>query len=149
MSDSVARLVVVDTSVAVKWFVDDTEDNVAEARELLEAHRLGHTHVCAPAMLPVELINALLWKGLGAGELTEVAEVLEGLRIALFSSDAASLGRAAAIATSERMTIYDALFPALASELGCVLVTADRKQANTRSCAVRLLRKDGAGDGAP
>jgi len=140
VTDGVAGLVVVDTSVAVKWFVADAEEHVAEAHALLEAHRLGHTHVCAPAILPVELINALLWKGLDAGELAEVAEVFEGLRIALFASDAASLGRAATIATDERLTIYDALFVALAAELGGELLTADRRQAGIRSCTVRLLR---------
>jgi predicted nucleic acid-binding protein len=142
MSDDVAGLVVVDTSVAVKWFVAEAEESVAEAQALLEGHRLGRTHVCAPATLPVELMNALMWKGLDADQLTEVAQVFENLRIALFASDAAALGRAAAIATGEGLTIYDALFVALAAELGGELVTADRRQARTRSCDVRLLRAD-------
>src|SRR5450759_1735112 len=142
MADDVAGLVVVDTSVAVKWFVAEAEESVAEAHLVLETHRLGRTHVCAPAALPVELMNALMWKGLDAGELAEVADIFESLRIALFASNAAALGRAAAIATSEGLAIYDALFVSLAAELGGELVTADRKQAGTRSCAVRLLRAD-------
>lgn len=143
VADAPAALVVVDTSVAVKWLSADGEDGVAEALEVLEAHHAGRTTICAPALLPIELVSALMWKGVDADGLAAAAGVVEDLRLALFAPDAELLGEAARIAVRERLTIYDALFVALAAELGCAIVTADARQARTRSCPARLLR---AGD---
>jgi predicted nucleic acid-binding protein len=43
------------------------------------------------------------------------------------------------IALEYDITVHDALFAALAAQLECELVTADRRQANVRKCRVRLL----------
>jgi predicted nucleic acid-binding protein len=53
--------------------------------------------------------------------------------------DDALLIAAVRIAEAERLALYDAVFIALAVALDAELVTADRKQAATRSCRVRLI----------
>jgi predicted nucleic acid-binding protein len=46
---------------------------------------------------------------------------------------------AARISAEERIALYDATFVALAERFEAQLVTADRKQARTRRCGVRLI----------
>jgi len=46
---------------------------------------------------------------------------------------------AAVLARRHELTVNDALFPALAIQLGCELVTADRAHARVNECTVRLL----------
>ena len=79
--------VVIDSSVAFKWF-DATEYGADVAVELLREHERDAT---------------------------------------------------ALIAHAERLALYDATFIALASWLDADLVTADRRQAQTDSCRVRLI----------
>ncbi len=137
---TITRLVCADSSVAFKWFCSDEESSVAEAIELFANHAAGRLTLVAPAHLPAEVLNALARRpGVDADRLAVAAEGLAESGIVFPAWDAALLADAARLARAHRLTVYDALFPALAIQLQCELVTADKAQARVRDCAVRLL----------
>lgn len=139
MSATPIPLCVVDSSVVYKWFNADAETSVAQARALLEEHRVGTRLLAAPAHMPAEVINALRYAGLGEADLQLAAQALDAAEIVIAPLDGELLAASASVAAQYDLTIHDALFAALAIQIGCELVTADRKQARVRECPVRLL----------
>jgi len=61
------------------------------------------------------------------------------LHIEFVEPDDALLASAASLAVRHRITVYDAIFAALARQLGCELVTGDRKLAASGACKLRTL----------
>ncbi len=113
---------VVDASVALKWFVE--EQGSVQARDLLA----GKTALVAPDLLIAEVCNGA-WKlerlgVLGRGECETIAAEIGGLfdRIAELAPLAP---RATAIARSVDHPVYDCFYVALAERLDGRLVTAD------------------------
>lgn len=119
--------VVVDSSVAYKWYYRNDELGVEIADELLADHLAGRVILAAPTTLPVELANALRYSALQPERVSEIIDLIGAARIQLFHTSTEALRRAAKLAFEHNISIYDALFLALAEELGCPLVTADRK----------------------
>lgn len=135
-----ARYVVVDSSVAFKWFCSDDESSVDEALALFADHISGRVTLVAPAHLPAEVLNALGRRSkVTSAQLATAAEGLAESELVYPAWDRDLLIEAAVLARKHKLPIYDALFPALAVQLGCELVTADRAQARLRECTVRLL----------
>ena len=115
---------VVDTSVVLKWYVEEPESDRAEA--------LIGGELVAPDLILVEVANAL-WKKVMKGEITSdhARGVLPQLSQAVVLHPAAELAEPALEAALElRHPVYDGLFLALANELDAVLVTADRRLIN-------------------
>ncbi|OQA46200.1 MAG: tRNA(fMet)-specific endonuclease VapC [Chloroflexi bacterium ADurb.Bin325] len=119
--DALGR-VVVDASVAIKWFVP--EIHAAAARRLL---REGLT-LLAPDLIWAEVANAL-WRKWREQELP--AEAVEGIlddfrRYPLHITSGESLYDVAwPVAQGSGRTFYDSLYLALAMSNGCPMVTAD------------------------
>jgi predicted nucleic acid-binding protein len=136
MSDAV-RLVV-DSSVAVKWFVAEGEAGVAEALTLLDGHLSRRCVLAAPSHLLLEVLNALSSRGLDEPDLRAAARSLLGAQLELTPAEQLA-EKAAGIAATHGLTVYDAAFAALADELGCDLVTEDRRLAESGACRARGL----------
>ena len=124
---SSAKLVV-DASVAVKWYVP--EGDSAKASALLgRGERL-----LAPDLLTAEMGN-ILWKKVRRGELTTdeaeaiVDAFLSTSPLTLYPSHRLLRG-AFDIATAFQRSVYDALYLALAVAEHCRLLTADERLAN-------------------
>jgi predicted nucleic acid-binding protein len=117
-------MLVVDASVAVKWFLDEPGDR--EARALVERSEA----LIAPELIVAEVLNAI-WKRLLAGD----ADIRQGPRVAAVLpkvlAQIRSLGplaaRALEIAAELRHPAYDCFYLALAEERRAKLVTADRR----------------------
>jgi predicted nucleic acid-binding protein len=140
MSTSDARYVVVDSSVVFKWFCSEEEDFVDDALALFAEHLAGRVILAAPAHLPAEVLNALgCRKGITASRLVTAAEGLAESELLYPAWDRDLLSGAATLAREHRLTVNDALFPALAVLLDCELVTADRAHRRVTECPVRLL----------
>ncbi len=137
--ESEPRLLVVDSSVAVKWFVHENESGVPAALSLLEGH-LEQRHVlAAPAHVQLEVLNALRYRGLSERYLLEAADRLELARLKWFSIDRPLARLAIALACKHSLSIYDAVFAAVALHMDCELITDDRQLLESGACAVRAL----------
>lgn len=130
--------VVIDSSVAFKWF-DATEQGSDVAVQLLHEHKRDETALLAPAHLHLELINTLTCRGVEPHEVEHAVRFLADADLLIAPLDEALLVDAARIAYAERLALHDAAFIALAARLDAELVTADRRQAATRSCRVRFV----------
>lgn len=140
------RRLVVDASVAYKWFFPEEDAEVAGS--LLDRAERGELELIAPEFLILELLN-IIWKQLRRKAITvEQSEralaALPALEIR-WEWDMPHLGAAYGLATQCGNTVYDALYLALAEAEDAVLLTADGglcAQAREGGLAerVRLLR---------
>jgi len=135
---SSGRPVVIDTSVAFKWF-DTTESGADIAARLLAAHGRDEVALIAPAHLPLEILNIPTSRREPVSRIEEIIDSLADADLLIAPVDDALLISAIRIAEAEHLALYDAVFIALAAALDAELVTADRKQAATASCRVRLI----------
>lgn len=122
---------IVDTSVAVKWFV--VEDGRDAAVELLTSD----VPLLAPDLILVETASALRRKVAegrlpGAGAMAALDELADG-PVDLVPTPPL-VRRAVELADRTGISVYDACFVALADRRGVSLVTADERLAR----AVRL-----------
>lgn len=117
-------MLVVDASVAVKWFVD--EPGTAEALELFTES----TRFIAPELVIAEVAN-VLWRHLARGELEtpQVAHIPEALpRVFAELRPLAPLSsRALKIGTDLGHPVYDCFYLALAEAERTSMITADRR----------------------
>ena len=133
--------VVIDSSVAFKWF-DATEDGAAEALDLLRAHQRDEIELVAPAHLTLEVVNVLVSRKASPDELERGIRFLADTDLLIAPVEEWLVVEAARVATSEHITLYDAVFVALAAALDAELVTADRQQGSTTACRVRLIGEE-------
>ena len=122
-----AAKLVVDTSVFIKWIKTRDEALVEEARRLL-AEVEGHAvEVHVPALLLYEVGNIMLMKTrLSAVGLVRMIGQLTALPFKIAPPAIPLLERAGQVGRRFSVTFYDASFLALALDLGCPFVTADR-----------------------
>jgi predicted nucleic acid-binding protein len=119
--------IVVDTSVLIKWFKTRDEELLNEAKQLLEEIERRRVEVHVPALLLYEVGNILLLKTrLGLSALEAALDGLESLPFVVAPPATPLLKRAVSLGRQLSLTFYDASFLALAVELDCPLVTADR-----------------------
>jgi predicted nucleic acid-binding protein len=120
--------VVVDTSVAVKWFIP--ENHSAEAGRFLGAGFWPHI----PVLLYSELTQTIWKKVYQRKEIAteDGREILRDLMVIPLQVHPVTplLEQALDIALATGRTVYDSLYLALAVSLDCKLVTADQKLYN-------------------
>jgi predicted nucleic acid-binding protein len=118
------KKVVVDASVAVKWFVPEIHS--AAAARLLDPAIVLY----APDLITAEVGNTL-WKKVRRAELVrgEADEILEAFGALPIEIRPSSVLLAAAfeLAIAFDRTVYDSLYLALAVAENCALVTADAR----------------------
>lgn len=121
------KAVVVDASVAAKWFLPEP-DAPAALRLLTARHRLA-----APDLIHAEFGN-VVWKLHARGTLdaNEASDMIDDfLSMPLEIHDSTYLlAPALQIAIATHRTVYDSLYLALAIELGGTVVTADARWVN-------------------
>jgi predicted nucleic acid-binding protein len=119
---------VVDASVAVKWFVP--ENNSAEAVRLLGARFWPHI----PVLLYSEVTQTIWKKVYQRKDIAEEdgREILHDLMVITLQVHSVTplLEQALDIALATGRTVYDSIYLALAVSLDCKLVTADQKLYN-------------------
>jgi predicted nucleic acid-binding protein len=130
---------VVDASVALKWFVPEVHSDAAV--RLLESGLA----LCAPDLVLPELANTL-WKKTRRGEISgdDASSILDAftkLDVEIIPS-AHLVPPALMLASSLDRTVYDTLYLTLAIARRGVLITADRKfhLAVTASEVARYIR---------
>lgn len=120
--------VVSDASVALKWFHEEGEAEVEDARALLDAYADGHLALHVLDLTSYEIGNALL-RGRPRLSADRVATVLESLADICPSLTLSAVELRAATFLAERhgLTLYDAAYAAAAQARGGVLATVDRQ----------------------
>ena len=129
------RLVVLDSSVGVKWFRDEAGSDTA--RSLLVGHRAAKHQIVVPAHFMHEVTaTALRAYGLRAAE--ETWDALSAARLTVVDLDDRVAREAFRQCRALGCAFYDALPAAVASLIGAKLYSADRR-AHGAFPAVRLI----------
>lgn len=119
---------VVDASVVIKWFVPEIHSDAA--RRLLSAPH----HYLSPDLLFPEVGNTI-WKKVRRGELTADEGQQLAADVMTVAVDIVSTRRlmidAHALAVTIGVTVYDAMYLALAVRLETQLITADERLSRT------------------
>ena len=131
------RAAVLDTSVAVKWFI--REEDSEKAADLRHAHGRAEILLHAPDILLLELTNALRYSPLvSAEEIPQALRLFPGLGIIIIPFDLDALISSVTLSMEHDLAVYDAYFLALAQTLEMPLITADQRMLS------RLTTEDGA-----
>ena len=119
-------LLILDTSVVLKWFLEKDEPDVARARKLREAFLSRRCTLGAPDLLLVEVANALTAGHRSSPEeVSEAIETILKIGLHLFELQFPTLVKAIGLASTHRVTVYDSCFLAVAIASDGLLVTAD------------------------
>ncbi len=115
---------VVDASVLVKWFME--EEGRDRALALRQLHTSRRSAIYISELTFLEILNAIRYSPKSNEEDgAEALHILQNLRLQVKPIDFDLLRKANAIAWAYKVTIYDALYVALAELLGYPLITAD------------------------
>jgi predicted nucleic acid-binding protein len=131
---------VIDSSVAVKWFIPEVYS--IEARRILDEYQSGEITLLAPDLINAEIGN-IIWKkhvlqGLDAADAQAVLDEFRALQFT-FTPTSDLLDEAYKLAVRYRRTVYDSLYLALSERLNCQCVTADEKLVNAVGSSVPNL----------
>ncbi len=120
---------VLDTSVVVQWYSPEKELHVEKAIELLKKYeKIGLEKIIIPDLLVLELSNAMLvGKGLGFNEVEQILSDFYGLGLTIVAVDLQTVALAIKIVKEHKVTIYDAVFLAIAQLYECRLLSDDLK----------------------
>lgn len=138
--------VIIDASVALKWYIEESESHVA--RRILD----GDEPLAAPDLIIAEVCNAA-WKAVRRNVMTAVqADAMAYQLPRLFEALLPAAGLAAAamhIARRLDHPVYDCFYLALAEQRDARMVTADRRliarlQDTVWEPRVRVLTDTGA-----
>jgi predicted nucleic acid-binding protein len=118
------KKLVVDASVAIKWFVPEIHS--AAAARLLDSEIV----LCAPDLIGPQFGN-ILWKKVRRAEITrqEADQILGAFEKVALETHPSRVLLAAAfeLAVALDRSVYDSLYLALAVAEECALITADAK----------------------
>ena len=119
--------IVLDASVALKWF--HTESDTPRADAIRTALMEGTISVRVPDLILYELTNALVWKVKTDPRLAiEMLTAIEQLPWLIITPTQKILKTAATIASEYKISVYDATYVALITDdSDRKLVTADEK----------------------
>ena len=124
--------VVIDCSVAAKWFVGG--HHWEKALSILKSHRTETLTLLAPDFIQVELAN-VLWKLQRGGhlKLQFAQEALNEFSTIEITYTVATelLADAFALAVKHKRSVYDSLYIALSVRAGCPMITADERLYNS------------------
>lgn len=126
---------VIDASVAAKWFLPPAQETLTEEALLLfEEYVKGAARFVVPDLFWPELGN-ILWKAVRLKRITgrSAERALNGLQERRIPTEtsASLLNYAFAIATAFDRTVYDAMYVALSVSSDAPLVTADERLVNS------------------
>jgi predicted nucleic acid-binding protein len=129
---------VIDASVAVKWFSTQGESGVPQAVQILESIDQNDSEVMVPDLFFYEVANALAYKKiLSLKDLQTAISDMFSLGMKVIPVDSILLSQSMDIARRYSITVYDAFYTTIAAANRCPLVTANpRHQKGEFGCRV-------------
>ena len=132
----------VDASVALKWFLPESDSSGAE--DLLTAFLIGTVSLYAPDLLLIEAASALWRRSVVLKELAPSdakAIYRDLLTLPLNFQPSERLAASAfSLAIAHRHSAYDSVYCALAVEMDCEFITADRNLVAKLGRALPFIR---------
>ncbi len=120
-------VLILDTSVVLKWFLEKDEADIARARRLREAYLRRACVLRAPNLLLIEIANALTAGHRSSIQnVTRALEDIREIQLHLVELQFSTLAKAVDLASTFGVTVYDSYFLAVAIESDALLVTADQ-----------------------
>jgi len=117
---------VLDASVIIKWFLK--ENSWEKAIRLQEQHLKGEVGLVAPTILPFEIVNVLCTKPKVDLDIVRSAiNILYFTGVTEYILTKKLANAVAKLSKDYKISAYDAAYVALAQNLGCQFITADRK----------------------
>jgi len=117
----------VDASVILKWFTQDRESDLEKALQLRKNFKERKIDLLCPELLIYEIVNVLRYKD----DLEEKLILKAILSIyemeILISVNQKIMENALRLARKYGITVYDSTYLSFAQNLGCHLITADKK----------------------
>ena len=125
---------VLDASVCIKWFSSEDEEHVEKASAIRVQHRDNKISLVAPDILVYEIANALSYNPLFDSEkVNEAIQSLYQMDIKFVKPSLTLIKEAINLRFLKEITIYDAVYIALARYINVQCITADRKLFNSIS----------------
>jgi predicted nucleic acid-binding protein len=116
-SPAASPVLIVDTSVVLKWFLEKDELDGVRARKLREAFLSRRCTLRAPDLLLVEVANALaVGHRSDVKQVTKALEAIQEIELDLVELQFRTLVKAVELASTYGVTVYDACFLAVAIE---------------------------------
>ena len=129
---------VLDASVGVKWFSPQDEQALKQALAIRNAHVSEQILVIVPDLFYYEVTNALIQKKFfPTGIVRRAGSSLYDLGLSTVNLNDTLLDNAIRISRQSAITVYDAIYAAVAVEQDSPLVTANpRHQSSGLACRV-------------
>ena len=121
------KILVIDSSVMVKWINSQNEDNLEKADQIRHDARLEKVELIAPELAKYEIGNALLYKSISLPASKVSFSAIYEVPISFYPLNHKSAIETMEIAKENSITYYDAAFIQLAREKNATLVTANPK----------------------
>jgi predicted nucleic acid-binding protein len=146
--------VISDASVTIKWFHSEGEEEVAEARALLDAHKARAAAISVLDLTAYEVGNGLL-RGRAKASAKQVATVLDSLAeiCPVLRPSQEEFHLPSKLASRHDLTLYDAAYAAVAKQRKAKLATLDKDLLDAglgaRPSELAAQLTNGSGNGEP
>jgi predicted nucleic acid-binding protein len=125
--------IVLDASVAIKWFKDKDENYIDLALSIQVKKLTGEVEIIVPDLFFLEVLNAFLTKpALTREDISNIKESLLKMNMKIVYPDSKILGKTIDIALKNNLTFYDALYIATAEANDAILYTEDKEILSSR-----------------
>lgn len=132
------RKVVVDASVALKWIPGPKEEKIKEARKMYQRIADGEIEGWAPNFLALEMLNILIRKRKADPDLAvKGIETVMG-KLKIKDLDVGKLAQWKELMEKYEISGYDSIYLQLAGELGCKVVSCDKKLTDIKELVEEL-----------
>ena len=116
---------ILDASVVAKWFL--VEEGTDKALRIREKYVNGEVDIAIPELLLYEVGNVLKYKGFSEDDVKSALFSIMDMGFFISSISHSIMERTVEISSESDITIYDAVYVALADSLSTELVTCDVK----------------------
>ncbi len=128
-------ILVLDASVIIKWFNKEEHSDIA--LRIREDFYKGEHEIVVPDLVLYEISNALRYNNeFSVDDVAKAVDSLIDMELTIIVPSKEIIKKAIETARKENITIYDAIYIALAKEIGAVFVTAENKLGRLKNAKI-------------